>query len=437
MKRQILLCLLIVSGNVLLADETPSSSAPPGQSNLLTQAVMPIPAAVSATPVTATADVQPPIAEPLTAPPTVVGPTGSPITSQYQPPVVGQPGLPMQPGMIAPPMNPYGGPIGGSPPCGQCGQCGQYGQCGTPFGYPGGLVQPSLAQPIFPYSALTPDVTMSPTTVNGPLPDRAGWVQRYELGVLPFTAAKDGWDRLGEWAFDLGWKYVAPLYPIPAIFSFEQQYDLRLISGPSSPPGVFPTNLPGSLQRIGWDFELKTAVPGPWNAVVAFNPSIDSDFQKSLTRDAFNWDGRAAFLYSPTRELTYVLGVVLWDRLNERVLPWAGVIYRPNQYWQFDMVFPQFRISTYLWDEFGFKTSLYGRLEYHSEAYQIFNPVADERDRVEMTDWRALIGVNKDRGDMAYFVEGGWIFGRHYDYKVAPDGFQVDSGAIIRFGVRF
>jgi hypothetical protein len=430
-KRQILFCLLIVSGNALLADETPPAFPLPGDSTQLAQAVVPIPAAVSGAPVTAAAGMQPGIAEPLTAPPTIVGPSGSPITSQYQPPAVGQPGMPMQPGMTGPPMEIYGGPMGGSPPCGQCGQYA------TPFGSPGGFMQPGQGQPNFCYSALTPDVTMSPTTVNGPLPERAGWVQRYELGMLPFSAAKDGWDRLGEWTFDLGWKYVAPLYPIPAIFSFEQQYDMRLISGPSSPTGVFPNNLPGSVQRIGWDFELKTTAPGPWNAVVAFNPSIDSDFQKSLTHDAFNWDGRAAFLYSPTRELTYVLGVVLWDRLNERILPWAGVIYRPNQYWQFDMVFPQFRISTYLWDEFGFRTSLYGRLEYHSEAYQIFNPVADERDRVEMTDWRALIGINKDRGDMAYFVEGGWIFGRHYDYKVAPDGFQVDSGAIIRLGVRF
>ena len=88
--------------------------------------------------------------------------------------------------------------------------------------------------------------------------------------------------------------------------------------------------------------------------------------------------------------------------------PWAGVIYRPNQYWQLDLTFPQAHISTYLWDEFGFKTSLYGRVEYHSEAYEIYNPVLDQRDRVQLDDWRALIGINKDRVDVAYFVEAGW-----------------------------
>ena len=110
---------------------------------------------------------------------------------------------------------------------------------GQPYGSPGGVAQPGLAGPGFPYTALTPDVTMVPTTTNGPLPDRYGWIQRYEFGVMPFSPVKDGWDRFGEWAFDLGLKYVAPLYPIPAIFSFEQQYDLRLLTGPSSPPDTY------------------------------------------------------------------------------------------------------------------------------------------------------------------------------------------------------
>ena len=54
-----------------------------------------------------------------------------------------------------------------------------------------------------------------------------------------------------------------------------------------------------------------------------------------------------------------------------------------------------------------------------------------------MADWRAMIGINKDRGDVAYFFEGGWIFGRHNDYDASPIGFTVDSGALIRAGVRF
>ncbi len=196
-------------------------------------------------------------------------------------------------------------------------------------------------------------------------------------------------------------------------------------------------NLPGSVHRIGWDFELKTTDPGPWNVVLAFNPSIDSDFQSSLSRYAWNWDARAAFLYNPSREVAVILGALFWDRLTERVLPWGGVIYRPNRFWQFDLTFPQLRISTYMWDECGFQTSLYGRLEYHSEAYQIYNPALDQRDRVELNDWRAVIGVNKDAGTLAYYFEGGWVFGRNVDYKFAPAGFDVSSGAIVQAGVRF
>jgi hypothetical protein len=437
-KRQILFCLLIVSGNALLRADDGPTAAPvsryyAGQQNLVAQAV-PIPEVSADFPVTATAGTGAPVAEPVTAPPTVVDPNAAagqlppPVTSQYQQAPIGQPGCATCGGGA--PGVPYGAPPYGAP----------YGMpMGAPMGAPPypGAVPPGYGQPIFPYSAQTPDVTMAPTTVQGPLPDRGGWVSRYEMGVMPFSAVKDGGDRFGEWAVDLGWKWVAPLSPSPVRFSFEQQYDLRLLTGPSSPVGSYPYNLPGSLQRVGWDFELKTAVPGAWNAVVAFTPSIDSDFQKSLTKQAFNWDGRAALLYEPSREITVILGAVFWDRLHERILPWAGVIYRPNQYWQYDLTFPQARVSFFMWDEWGFKTSLYARVEYHSEAYQMWNPVADTRDRVEMDDWRFMIGVNKDRGEFDYFIEGGWIFGRHNNYDVSPIGFTVDTGALIRAGLRF
>jgi hypothetical protein len=67
----------------------------------------------------------------------------------------------------------------------------------------------------------------------------------------------------------------------------------------------------------------------------------------------------------------------------------------------------------------------------------MWNPVANTRDRVEMDDWRLMIGVNKDRGEFDYFIEGGWIFARHNNYDVSPIGFTVDTGALIRAGVRF
>jgi hypothetical protein len=409
-KSQLFVCVLILSAGTLRADEYPLAAPAPYIGSPLEQSVDGV------VPVSAMA----PGGPEAMAPPVVVGPDGT-VGSQYQPPLMAQPGP------------------GG---CSSCGQAPTFAAPGYPAPVmgapyaapPGGVVGQGAA---LSCPSLTPDVTMVPTTVNGPLPNRAGWVQQYEIGGMPYSSATNGWGHFAEQTFDLSLKYVTPLYPAPLIFSFAQQYDLRLLEGPSSPAGVPPTNLPGALDRIGWDFELKTALPSQWNAVVGFNPSIDSDFQKSLTKNAFNWDGRAAFLYTPQPDLTFVLGIFEWDRINVRVLPWVGAIYRPNPYWQFDLVFPQFRVATFLWDEWGFRTSLYGRVEYHSEGYEIYNPVLGERDQVQFTDWRALIGINKDRGDFDYFFEGGWIFHRDVDYRVAPQGFEVTSGAIIRGGFRF
>ena len=147
-KRQILFCLLIVSGNALLADDVPTTSPMTGQPDQLAQATVPIPTAVLQSPLTATSGALPPSAEPLTAPPMVVSPNGAalppPNTSQYQP------------GMVAPP---------GS--CPTCGGAPQYGMpMGAPMGMPmgppmgmvppGGLVAPGMMQSGFPYSARRP-----------------------------------------------------------------------------------------------------------------------------------------------------------------------------------------------------------------------------------------------------------------------------------------
>jgi hypothetical protein len=416
-KLQLTVCVLVFSAGSLLADDDPiplSVPAPaPYVGSPLEQSVDGLVTASAVTPAGAEA----------MAPPVVVGPDGTPAPNQFQPPLLAQPGP-------------------GGPGCSSCGQTPTFAPgypapiMSAPSAPAGGVVAPFVGGP-FSYPSLTPDVTMVPTTPQGPLPNRPGWVQQYQVGGMPFSEAKDGWGHFGETTFDLDWKYVAPLYPAPLIFSFAQQYDLRLIEGPSSPPGIPNTNLPGSLHRIGWDFELKTALPGQWNGVIGFNPSIDSDFQKSLSKWAFNWDARAALLYTPQPDLTFVIGFMEWDRINTRFLPWAGMIYRPNPYWQFDLVFPQFRIATFIWDEWGFKTMFYGRVEYHSEAYEIWNPVVGERDQVAFTDWRALLGINKDRGDFDYFFEGGWIFHRDVDFRVAPQGFEVTSGVIVQGGVRF
>ncbi len=424
MKLQLIVCVLVVSAGTLLADD---GSQPVGP-HLAAADAMAGPAPFVGSPMEQSVDSVVPVSAMAQggamAPPVVVGPDGG---AGYQPPLMAQPGPGGCPtcGGGAPAYAPpgYPAPMMGAPMMG--------GPMAVP---PGGMVGPNCGLSI---PSQTPDVTMVSTTPQGPLPNRAGCVQQYQFGGMPFSSTNNGWGHFGEETFDLSWKYVASLAPAPLIFSFTQQYDLRLLEGPSSPPGIPPTNLPGALDRIGWDFELKTNLPTQWNAVIGFNPSIDSDFQKSLSKEAYNWDARAAFLYSPQPDLTFVLGVFEWDRINVQVLPWVGAIYRPNPYWQFDLVFPQFRVATFLWDEWGFKTMLYGRVEYHSEAYQIYNPVLAQRDQVQFTDWRALLGINKDRGEFDYFFEGGWIFHRDVDFKNSPQGFEVTSGVIVQGGVRF
>ena len=105
-----------------------------------------------------------------------------------------------------------------------------------PVAPPGGLWPDGPPRFSYPYSALSPDVTMVPTPVAGAIPDRYGWVQLYQVGELPGSDTRDDWGHFQEFTLDLDWKYTARLPRTPLVFSFTQEFGYRSLSGVPSPP---------------------------------------------------------------------------------------------------------------------------------------------------------------------------------------------------------
>jgi len=272
---------------------------------------------------------------------------------------------------------------------------------------------------------------------NGPQPYRLNrWVSRYDVGWLPQETASRGLGGFAVFEANAEWEYNTPVF-INWIFGFTQQFNYRAWEGPDTTP-AFPTvALPPSVYRIGWDLKLATPANYQWSALLAFNPSINSDFESGLTRDAWNLDGRGMIFFRHTPQWTWVLGAGFWDRVNDKVLPYAGVIYTPNDRWEWRILFPESRISYLIGRPYGFATWLYTRAEFHSEAYEIMLPTTGAREQVEVEDWRWLIGFRFDNGWVSSFIEAGWVFGRNVDYLNGTPGFDVSSGFIGRLGIRF
>lgn len=309
----------------------------------------------------------------------------------------------------------------------------------------GGLITPQYTPAYQPGADpfLAPQYGAAPGTmqpgVNGVQPYRLNrWVSRYEFGLLPKESTSNGLGNFGIFEFDGEWEYSTPVVS-GWIFSFAPQFGVRAWDGPSSSVMVPTTALPGSVYRAGLNFELATPANGygPLAASLAFNPSVNSDFESGLSSNAWNWDGRGMLFYHATPQWTWVLGAGYWDRVNDRVIPYAGFIYRPSSNWEWRIVLPDPRVSVFLGNAWGLPTWFYARGEYHVEAYEIQLETTGMREKVEIEDYRILMGLRFDNGYYASFVEAGWVFGRDVDFRNGTPGFDISSGFIARAGFRF
>ena len=157
---------------------------------------------------------------------------------------------------------------------------------------------------------------------------------------------------------------------------------------------------------------MATPANSAWSTSIAFNPSINSDLEQGLGSNAWNWDGRAMMFFRVAPQWTWVVGAGFWDRVNDRVIPYAGAIWVPDDRWEWRMVLPEPRVSYYIGRPCNLPTWFYARAEYHVEAYEIQLETTGAREKVELEDWRILLGLRFDNGFYSSFVEAGWIFGR-------------------------
>ena len=351
------------------------------------------------------------------------GSTGTPPT--YAPPggtISPSPTLGTVDPFTTTPVVPYGAPITGDPFLG-----------GAPTAVPPGYT---------PFGQ--PPAAMYTFGLNGPQPFQYGWHGRYDFGILPSEGTSN--PNVGSFSvfeIDVEKELVTPTGS-GHTFSFAPQFNYRSWSGPVGDPTVpFPaTNwgLPPSVYRFGLGFKLHTPNVNGWQFELGFNPSIGADFNSTLTSDAWMFDGHAVAFFRSSPQWMWAIGAAYWDRVDNIVLPYAGAVWTPNDYWEFRLLFPKPRISLFVGAPFGVPTWLYAAGEYHVEAYQVEMDVAPARrsTRVQLEDWRVVGGARWEMGSVTGFLEAGVVFERDVDFRDAfGTDFEIDSGFIARAGFRY
>ena len=206
-------------------------------------------------------------------------------------------------------------------------------------------------------------------------------------------------------------------------------YGARFLSGPVGT--ATNSNLPGSVNRFGLGVKLATPMTYGWGLEGSFEPWLATDFGGPVNSQSFLFDGQLAALWQMSPQMMWVLGISYWDRVDNIVLPYAGLVWTPNDYWEFRLVFPKPRVTAFIGAPFGIPTWAYGMAEYHVEAYQVDSLNApNTQDQVQFADWRMLGGLRFETSRITSFLEAGWVFDRKVKFDKYGGDFNVDSGFI-------
>lgn len=264
----------------------------------------------------------------------------------------------------------------------------------------------------------------------GAQPYRIGGLTYYDAGYIGQESTKGVPGHFSVIETNLMGRYSTYL-PSNTIFTWRPEFNYRGWDGPSGVP------LPGHAYRFASDIEWAGQGPGPWGFQIGFTPQLASDFDKHLSSDAWMFDGRGVLFFRPDPSLMLVGGVAFWDRVTDRFIPYAGLVWTPDPNWEFRLLFPKSRISVFLGDYGYGGVWFYGSAEYNVESYEVGLATLNRKDQVEISDYRLLLGLRTDDGQVSSFIEGGWIIDRQVDFKYKTTDFDINDGWMIRAGIRF
>ncbi len=289
----------------------------------------------------------------------------------------------------------------------------------------------SAASPYGPYGG----APMASYGLNGAQPYRFGWTDRIEAGYIFGSGTESNGVDTGDMAvfeLDIIKDYVTQGGQ-GYIWKISPEFNYREWNGPGAP------NLPPNVFRFATGVELTTPKHGPWTAQLGFKPQIASDFKENLNSDGWMFDADIKLFFQQSQDLTWTVGALYWDRVDQIILPYGGLIWTPNQHWEWRLVFPNPRVDVFVGNWFTGPTWFYAGAEYHVESYQVTIDPTDYQDQIQLEDWRAFVGLRGDNGYLSHFVEVGVVFGREAEFRrqESTADFDTDPGLMLRGGIRF
>lgn len=274
--------------------------------------------------------------------------------------------------------------------------------------------------------------------INGPQPYRFGWKEQLDWAIAPSqgTDPNVGSFAWSELNYTKEWNGRGAQ---GGIWTFNPQVNVRWLEGPD---GAGAAALPGDLYRFGLGMKYATQQsPNGVSFEFGFNPAIATDFNQSLTDDAWQFDAHLVSFWRTSPSWMWVLGVTYWDRGEDFILPYAGAVWTPNDMFEARLLFPKARLEWFLGTPYGVPTWLYTTAEYHVESYEIgFQPptvTPPHSSAMQIEDWRIMGGMRWETGWLETYAEAGVLFDRKVDFNVGGPDFDPDTAFMARVGLKF
>ena len=169
---------------------------------------------------------------------------------------------------------------------------------------------------------------------------------------------------------------------------------------------------------------------------------VFSDFE-TYTDRSFRVRGRALMNFRLTPTTSFRGGVYYVNRDEIKLIPGAGLLYRPDPYTQIDLYFPKPKYSRYYRTLGTSDLWWYITGDYGGGNWTVTRDNGIE-ESVDINDLRAILGIEWGpanalaAGRRSGFVEIGYVFNREVLYRTQQaDNFDADDAFMFRLGIGY
>lgn len=242
-------------------------------------------------------------------------------------------------------------------------------------------------------------------------------------------------DSLGWGDLEAGVVFGFPFFRRDTPLIITPRYGAHFIEGAEG------FDLPDIVYDASFEFRhMRKFGGGPWAMDVAVTLGHYSDYEEDHS-DAFRVTGRGIAVYESLPGVKWLLGAAYLNRAGASVLPIVGVIYDPDPFVSYELIFPRPRISWQLpWSDAanGDEHWAFVGGEFGGGVWSIQRPAADAHDLLTYSDVRILAGYErKIIGGISRRFEIGYVFARELELEEAGSEFDLDDTLFARVGLTY